>query len=340
MLFEHLFDSQPDLARRELMRRLAAAAWLAGGVAPLAAQAQGLPFPSRPVKLVTPFPAASVTDQIARPLGHQLSELWKQPVIIDNRSGAGGIIGVQAVATAAPDGYSLLVGSNGTHAILPALSPRLPFDPVKNFEPVSTLVSNSLMLVVHPSVNARSVAELIALAKAKPGQLTFASGGVGTTPHLAGELFNSTANVKMTHIGYKGSPPSVLDLVAGRVDMIFANPSTVQAHVKAGKLRPLAVTSLQPDPRFPDLPTVSRDLPGYTVDVWVGIFAPAGTPAPIIAKLSEDIRTVLTRPEIVRQLSDLDFAVAPSTPQQMAARLGAEIQKWAKVVKDAGIKVE
>ena len=298
-------------------------------------------FPTRPVRLVTPFPPASITDVLARPIALRLSELWKQPVVVDNRAGAGGIVGAVAVATAPPDGYTLLLGSNGTNAINASLYSKLPYDTVKSFVPLTQVSTSNLVLVAHPSVEARDIAQLIALAKARPGQLTFGSGGSGTTPHLAGELFNAMAGVQMVHVPYKGSPQSVLDLVAGRINVIFANGASVMPHVRAGKLRMLGVTSPQRDPTLPEVPTIAEaGLPGYTVEVWTGIFAPAGTPPQLAEKLSAQIRGVLANEDLVREFSKVGLFMKPSTPQAFAAYVQEETAKWAKVVKASGAKAD
>jgi tripartite-type tricarboxylate transporter receptor subunit TctC len=298
-------------------------------------------FPTRPVHLVVPFPAGSTTDQLARPLAQRLSDVWKQPVIVDNRAGAGGIIGAQLVANAPADGYTLLFGSNGINAINAAVHSHLPYDPLKSFEPVTQVSTSSLVLVVNPSVRAQTVSELIALAKSKPGQLTFGSGGNGTTPHLAGELFNTMAGVKLLHVPYKGSPQSVIDLVAGRLDVIFANTAGVLEHVRAGQLRVLGVTSRERDPMMPTVPTLSESgVPGFEVEVWTGIFAPAGTPPRIVDALNQQIRIVLAREDIVRQFAALGFTTETSAPRAFAGYVHDEVAKWAGVVKVSGAKVD
>lgn len=325
---------------RDQGRRTVLASLIVGGFL-LATNSFAQDFPTRPVRLVTPFPAASITDILARPIAQRLSELWKQPVVVDNRSGAGGIIGASAVASAPPDGYTLLIGSNGTNAINASLYSRLPYDAIKSFVPVTQISTSNLVLVVHPSVEANSVAELIALAKSKPGQLSFGSGGNGTTPHLAGELFNATAGVQLMHVPYKGSPQSVLDLVAGRIQLIFANSASVLPQVRAGKLRMLGVTSPQRDPVLPEVPTIAEAaLPGFAVEVWTGIFAPAGTPAPIVDRLSQQIRGVLANEDLVREFGKVGLVVKTSTPQVFAAYVQDETAKWARVVKASGAKAD
>ena len=298
-------------------------------------------FPSRPVRLVTPFPAASTTDKVARPIAQRLADVWKQPVVVDNRAGAGGVVGAQAVATAAPDGYTLLLGSNGTNAINAALYPQLPYDVIKSFAPVAQVATSNLVLVVHPSVNVKTVSELIALAKRAPGKLTFGSGGSGTSPYLAGELFNTMAGVKLMHVPYKGSPQSVLDLLAGRVDMIFANASSVLPHVRTGKLRMLGVTSPQRDPMFAEVPTIAEaGLPGFAVEVWMAIFAPAGTPPALVDKLSQQIRAAVESEDVKRELASQGLLAKTSSPQALAIYVRDETVKWARVVRESGAKVD
>jgi len=328
-----------DLARRNIL----GAAFIGAlfGTLPVHARAQAQDFPSKPVRLVTPFPPASVTDILARPIAQRLSDVWKQPVVVDNRVGAGGIVGAAAVASAPPDGYTLLMGSNGTNAINASLYSRLPYDTAKSFVPLTQVSTSNLVLVVHPSVEAKSVAELIALAKAKPGQLAFGSGGSGTTPHLAGELFNTLAGVQMVHVPYKGSPQSVLDLVAGRVQVIFANGASVMQQVQGGRLRMLAVTTPQRDPAHPELPTVAESgLPGYAVEVWTGIFAPAGTPPALAERMSQQIRAVLANEDLVREMAKVGLYLKSSTPQAFAAYVQEETVKWGKVVRASGAKAD
>lgn len=329
------------MSGKSVPRRLAVLGPMLAGALFLVSNSFAQDFPTKPVRLVTPFPPASITDVLARPIAQRLSEVWKQPVVVDNRVGAGGIVGALAVATAPPDGYALLIGSNGTNAINASLYSKLPYDVEKSFVPLTQVSTSNLVLVVHPSVEAKTVSELIALAKAKPGQLTFGSGGNGTTPHLAGELFNTTAGVQLVHVPYKGSPQSVLDLVAGRIHVIFANGASVMQQVRAGKLRMLGVTSPKRDPALPDLPTIAESgLPGYAVEVWTGIFAPAGTPPQLADKLSQQIRSVLANEDLVRDFAKQGLFVKTSTPQAFAAYVHEETAKWAKVVKASGAKAD
>ena len=298
-------------------------------------------FPTRPIRVITPFAAGTYTDALSRTVAQGIQAKWHQPAVVDNRPGAGGIIGVSAVATAAPDGYTLLMGSSGTHAINPSLYAKLPYDAVKSFAPITQVAAGYSLLVVHPSVEARSVSELIALAKAKPGQLTYGSGGIGTTPHLAGELFKMMAGVQLNHIPYKGSPQSMIDLLEGRLDMIFANAPAALPHIKTGKLRLLAVTTAQRVPEFPDVPTVSESgLPGFATEIWIGMFAPAGTPPVVVERLSQQIRSDLASDDIKRQFAAQGVVVKTSTPQQFSAYVREEMVKWGAVVKASGAKAE
>lgn len=298
-------------------------------------------YPTKPVRVIVPFPPGAINDTVGRLIATQLSDRLGKQFIVDNRAGAGGVIGTQLGVGAPPDGYTLIVGSNGTHAINPWLYEKLPYDAVRDFVPVSILGRGYSLLVVHPSVEARSVAELIALAKASPGKLTYGSGGIGTTPHLAGELFEQMAGVKLVHVPYKGSTASTLDLAEGRIHMIFANVPSVLGNVQAGKLRALAVTSQQRAPEFPELPTISEQgLKGFVTEYWQGVFAPAGTPRPLVDRIARDIQTVMSTPEVARQFAPQGVLVRPNTPQQFAAYIQEELARWRDVVKKSGAKAE
>ncbi len=331
--------NEPRRSKSRATRRAVLGTLIAGAFGASSSHAQE--FPGRPVRLVAPFTAGTITDLIARTVAQGLQDKWKQPVVIDNRAGAGGLIGASAVATAAPDGYTLLMGSNGTHAINPTLYPKLPYDAVKSFAPISLVASGYSLLVVHPSVEARSVSELIALAKSKPGEIMFGSGGIGTTPHLAGELFKMMAGVQINHVPYKSSSHSTLDLMEGRIHMIFANVPSALQYVKAGKLRVLAVTSPQRVKEFPDVPTVSESgLPGFAAELWVGLFAPAGTPAQIVDRISQQVRIDLANEEIVQKYGAQGIVIKTSTPDAFAKHVRDEIVKWRDVVVASGAKPE
>ena len=313
-------------------------ALLAVAVAP--AWAQGT-YPTKPVRVVVPFPAAGTTDILARAAAQKLSETWGQQVIVDNRPGAGGNIGSELVAKSAPDGYTLLMGTVGTHAINPSLYPKMPYDHVKDFVPVILVAGVPNVLVVHPSLPVNSVQELIAYAKANPGKLNFASSGSGTSIHLSGELFKVMTGVQMTHIPYKGSAPALTDLMGGQVQMMFDNLPSSLAFIKAGKLRALAVTSAQRSPALPDVPTVAESgVPGFEASSWFGLLAPAGTPRDIVAKINADTAKWLSSPDAKEKLAAQGAAAAGGSPEDFAKHIQAETAKWARVVKESGAKVE
>ncbi len=315
---------------------LAALFSCAAGVA--AAQAN---YPAKAIRYVVPFPAGGPLDIVARAVGQELTVSWSQPVIIDNRPGAGGNIGADLVAKAPPDGYTILMGAVSTHAINVTLYSKLPYDPLKDFAPVTLITSVPNVLVVHPSLPAKSVKDLIAFAKARPGQLNFASGSTGSAGHLAGELFNSLAGVQMTHIPYKGAAPAVIDLIAGHVSLMFDNLASALPHIKAARVRALAVTTLKRSPLVPDLPTINEGgLHGFDVSTWFGIFAPAGTPIEIVNKLNSEVVRVLRTPEMRERLALLGAEPVGNKPEEFAAFVKAEIAKYAKVVKASGAKAD
>ena len=302
-----------------------------------AASAQS--YPSKPVRLIVPFPAGGIADIYGRLLGARLGELWGQPVVVENRTGAGGNIGADLVAKSAPDGYTVGIGSIGTHAVNVTLFSRLPYDPVKDFAPIAHLLEAEGMLVVHPSVPAQNVDELIALARAKP--LTFASAGMGTASHLAGELFKSMARVDMTHVPYKGNVPAITDLLAGQTSMLFATMPTVLPHVKAGKLRGLAVIGATRSGAAPELRTVAESgLPGFDVNNWIGLFAPAGTPADIVRRWNAEVARTMQTKEMEARLLSEGARFIPTTPDQFGAFVKSEITKWAPVVKASGARAD
>lgn len=298
-------------------------------------------YPNKPIRLVVPFPPGGPADILARAIGQPLSENWGQRVVVDNRSGAGGIIGSDIAAKAAPDGYTLLVGFVGTHAINPSLYSKLPYDNVKDFEPVGRVATATIILVVHPSVPANSVRELISVAKAKPNVLTFGSPGNGTPQHLAGELFNTMAGVKMVHIPFKGAAPAIVDLLAGQVSVIFSSAPPALPHIATGKLRALAVTSAKRSSVAPDLPTIAESgLPGYEVVNWYGIFTPSRTRKEIVAKLNAEILKILNMSDVKERLSSVGIETFNSTPAQFAIFIKEETEKWAKVVKYSGARLD
>jgi tripartite-type tricarboxylate transporter receptor subunit TctC len=298
-------------------------------------------YPTKPIRIVVPFPPGGATDILARDVAQKLSESFGQQVIVDNRPGAGGNIGSELVARSAPDGYTLEMGTVGTHAINASLYSKMPYDHVKDFVPVILVAGVPNVLVVNPAVPANSVAELIAYAKANPGKLNFASSGAGTSIHLSGELFKVMAGVQMTHIPYKGSAPALQDLLGGQVQLMFDNLPPSLPQIKAGKLRALAVTSLTRAPALPDVPTVAEaGLPGFEASSWFGILAPAGTPPAIVAKLNAEIAKWLATPEAKEKLSKQGANAAGGSPEDFARHIAAETTKWAKVVKDSGAKVD
>ncbi len=313
---------------------------LAAGMLASPAVALAQQYPSRPVRLVVPFPPGGPTDIVGRTIAQQLQERWGQPVVVENRPGAGAIIGMDAVAKAAPDGYTLLLGSNSL-ALNKSLYSKLPFELERDFAPVILITRIPNVLVVHPSVPATTVAELIALAKAKPGQLNFASVGTGTGPHLFAELFISQAGIQLVHIPYKGTAPAVSDLLAGQVQMLFDSLATALPNIRAGKLRALGVTSASRAQAARELPTLAEaGVSGYEATGWFAIAVTGGTPADIIARLNADLGRALDTAAVRDRLERLGGEVVGGTPEQFAAFIRAEMSKWDKVIRGAGIKAD
>jgi len=307
------------------------------GAAPVHAQGQ---YPGKPVRLIVPFPPGGGTDTLARILGQKLADVLGQQVVIDNRPGAGTNIGAEIAAKAPPDGYTVLMG-NIAHAINVTLYSKLSYDLVRDFAPVTLLASTPNILVVHPSLPVKSAKELIALAKARPGQLDYASSGGGSSAHLAAELFSNMAGVKMTHVPYKGGGPAVIALIGGQCSVGFATTPSVINHVKSGKLRGLAVTTAQRSPSTPDLPTISEaGVAGYEAGTWYGLLVPAGTAKEIVARLHAESVKLLKLPEVKERLDATGFEPIGSTPEQFAAYIRSEIEKWAKVVKASGARAD
>lgn len=328
--------------RRSILRAMA----LAGAVtftglsalAPATAAAQN--FPTKPVTIIVPFSAGGTTDILARIVGQYLGTKFGESVVIENRDGAGGNIGTQTAARAKADGYTLLMGTVGTHAINPALYSKLNFDHIKDFQPLTRVAMVPNLLVVNPERPYRSVQELIEYAKANPGEIAFASSGNGSSIHLSGELFKLMAEVDMLHVPYRGSAPAVTDLLGGQVDIMFDNmPSAIQ-HVRNGTLVPLAVTPAQRSPELPEIPTIAEaGVPGYEATSWFGLFAPAGTPDDVVKVLHEAIAEALKDPEVIEKFSAQGAQVHSETPEEFAEFIAAETAKWADVVKKSGATV-
>jgi tripartite-type tricarboxylate transporter receptor subunit TctC len=310
-------------------------------LAPVALAQTQAQYPSKPIRLVVPFPAGGTTDILARAVAQKLSEAWGQQVIVDNRPGAGGNIGSDIVAKAAPDGYTLVMGTVGTHAINPSLYRKMPYDHVKDFAPVILVAGVPNVLVVNPSLPVHTVRELVDYAKANPGKLNFASSGNGTSIHLSGELFKTMAGVQMTHVPYKGSAPALTDLMGGQVQLMFDNlPSSLQL-IQAGKLRAIAVTSTARAAALPDVPTIAESgLPGFEASSWFGVLAPAGTPREIVTKLNATIGAWLATPDAKDKLLSQGAIAAGGTPEAFARHIDAETAKWAKVVKMSGAHID
>lgn len=305
--------------------------------APLLAQAS---YPSKAVRLIVPYPPGGGTDTMARTLGQKLTETLGQQVIVDNRPGGGANIGAELAAKSPPDGYTLLMCTIA-HATAGSLYRKLGYDVLRDFTPVSLLATTPHILVTHPSLPAKSVKELIALAKARPNELVYSSSGSGTPAHLAGELFKHMAGVSMVHVPYKGGGPSVVALLSGEVALAFATTPSVIGHVKAGRLRAIAVTTAKRSVATPDLPTISElGLKGYDVGSWYGLLAPAGTQKEIVARLNADAHKVLRLPDVKQRLDASGFEALTSTPEEYGAFLRGEVEKWAKVVKAAGIRAD
>ncbi|WP_076998240.1 tripartite tricarboxylate transporter substrate binding protein [Variovorax sp. KK3] len=308
---------------------------------PLAAAAQGAgDFPNKPIRIVVPFPAGGATDAAARLVATQMSEAWGQPVVVDNRAGAGGNVGSDIVAKSAPDGYTLVMGVTGSHAINTSLYSKMPYDPVTDFVPIAQVAVVPNVLVVHPSVPAKNLAELVALAKREPGKLNYASLGNGTAAHLGMEMLKTAAGIDVTHVPYKGSAPAVTDLLAGQVQMMVDGLPSALPHIQAGKLRAIALTSLKRAPALPELPTIAETYKGFYADAWSGLFAPKGTPKPVVDKLSAEVQRILKQPAVREKLAALGAEPVGSTSAEFGAHVKREIDKWAAVVKSSGAQVD
>ena len=299
----------------------------------------GADYPSRPIRIVVGYPAGGPTDVLARTVAQKLGEAWSQQVIVDNRAGASGMIGAELVVRAPPDGYTLLMVPV-TYAVTPSIFPKMPYDVEKDLAPVALVAAAPFILVVHPTLPVKTVKDLIALARSRPGQLNYASASAGGMPHLAGELFNSMNGVKMVHIPYKCAAPATTDLLAGQVSLMFNNMLSAMPHVKGGRLRAVAVTSAKRSHAVPDLPTIAETVPGYEASGWYGAFAPAATPREIIVKLNGEMNRVMRLPDVAQRLAGDGVEPVGATPEQFGAYLRQEIAKWGKVVKLSGAKAE
>jgi len=305
---------------------------------PLAVRAQD--FPNRQIRLIVPFPAGGPNDIIARLVGQRMSELFKQTILIDNRSGQAGVLGTDVVAKATPDGYTIGIVSASSLVINPTME-KVAYDPKKDLAPVTLVTTVPEMLVVASNVPANNMAELIALAKAQPGKLNFASAGVGGLPHLAGELFKLTAKIDIVHVPYRGAAPAINDLLGQQVQMVFLDLPVILPQIQAGKLKPIALGARQRAPTAPDVPTTAEvGMPDLLIENWYGMIAPAGTPAKVVAEINRVANEAMNDPQVKQKLADQGLTVAGDTPEQFRAFIDSETTKWAKVMKDAGVKIE
>jgi tripartite-type tricarboxylate transporter receptor subunit TctC len=314
-----------------------AAAALLGSMAAMSAES----YPAKPLRIVVPFAAGGSTDILARNIAQRLNESMRAPVIVDNRPGGGGVVGAEHVARSATDGYTLLMGTNTTHAVAPHLYSKLPYKPLTDFVPISEVAYNPQFLDVHPSIPVRSVKDLIALAKARPGQLNFGSAGQGTTAHMAMELFRSMSKVDLVHVPYKGTGPALIDLIGGHLSLMFDVVLTTLPHMKAGKVRVLGVSSLTRVEVAPEVPTIAESgLPGYEALVWFGLFVPAGTPPEVVARLSSEVASIVRHPKLRETFTLQGLTPVGSSSTDFAARVRKEHELWGKVIREAGIKLD
>jgi len=326
------------MLRHAIPRKIALSFALAAFVA---ANAFAQTYPSKPIRLIVPFPPGGGNDVIARVVGQKLTERLGQQVIIDNRAGGNGIIGLQALTLAAPDGYTLGVGAAGPLAVNPSLYEKLPYDPTKDFAPITNMVNFPLLLVAHPSFEPKTTQQLVNHAKANPGKVFYASPGSGNSGHLAGELLNSLAGVSITHVPYKGQGPAVTDLLAGQVQLLYSSIPSVMQYVQQGRLKAIAVGSAQRLSSLPDVPTIAESgVPGYEAYSWVGLVAPANTPKDIVTKLNREVVDILKQPDVQEKLVQQGAIPVGDTPEQFEAYIRNEIKKWGAVVKSANIKAD
>ncbi len=319
--------------------RTTALALLAFALWPAAAFAQ--PYPAKPIRFIVPFTPGGGNDTIARLIGQKLAAATGQQVLIDNRPGAGGAIGAEAAAKSAADGYTIFLAGVATHGINPNLRKKLSYDPVRDFDPVSLIASAPLLVVIHPSLPVKSVKQLVALAKAQPGKINYASNGAGGSSHMAVELFKSMTGTSLVHIPYKGLAPALTELLSGEVQLMFSSAVSMLPQVKAGKLRAIAMTGARRSPAIPDIPTVAEaGIPGYETGSWYGIVAPAGTPRPAIDRLSREVIAIVHAPDITKRLEDEAIIPVGSTPEEFTAHIRNELARWAKVIKQSGIQLD
>jgi len=305
----------------------------------LAAAAQpASDYPSRPLRMVVPFAPGGSADTTARIIAQKMTENWGRQVVVDNRTGANGVIGMEIAARSAPDGYTLVLGYIANLGTALALNPRLPYDPIKDFAPISHIVSAPSIAVVHPGVPAKTLQELLALARAKPGAIPYGTAAVGAMGHLTGELLNRLANVQMQHVPYKGGGQAVIDVLAGQIPMVIIGMSAVTPHVKTGRLRPIATTGAKRSFAFPDVPTVAEQgFPGFSAEAWYGLLGPAGMPRPIVDKLNAEVVRITKLPDARERFAHVGFEVYGSSPDEFLQLIREEIPRWNKVVKEAGI---
>lgn len=305
-----------------------------------AANTAAQPFPSKPVKVIVPSTPGDGSDILARSIAQKLTERWGQPVVVENRPGAGGVVGTEAAAKSPADGYTVIMGNAGSHAINQALYPKLNYDVVRDFAPVTLVASSPNVFVVNPSVPAKTVAEFIALARKEPGKYSFASGGNGSSAHLNGEMLKAFAGIEMTHVPYKGSSPAITDLIAGQVQLMIGNLPPVLPHIKSGKVRALGVTTATRFAATPDLPPIADTVNGYESLAWFGLFAPAATPRDIVAKWHDEVVAILALADIRERVAQMGFEVVGNTPEAYAALIRNDIAKWQRVVKTSGAKAD
>jgi len=335
-------DNAPTLAGRPIVNgvRIALTVAALGLLRTPTAEAADA-YPAKPVRIVVPFAAGGSTDILARNIAQKLNEALRSPVIVENRPGAGALIGAEYVAKAAPDGYTLLMGTNTTHAVAPHLYGKMPYHALNDFAPVAEIAYNPQFLDVHPSIPVKSVKELIALGRSRPGQLNYGSAGQGSTSHMAMELFRSMAKVSFTHVPYKGSGPALIDVLGGHLSIMFDVVLTTLPHMKSGKLRVLGVSSLERVDVAPQVPTIAESgLPGYEALVWFGLFAPAGTPGDIVNRLSGEVGRIVLQPALKETFTVQGLTPVGSSSAQFAAKVGKDHATWGKVIREAGIKLD